>query len=227
MSEFYHHPDGLIRIAGLEMPLDQFLIDVPGYSLPAGIIGRHYIPNKRHFLYDGKSQFNGGLDKDTKLWSEGDAYIANAQTYYDNYKARTAPPPPTLDELKTAGKQKVDIAAESYRLKYITQGSGQALVYERKRAEALAIKVIAESGTPVAADYPLADERATRKTLTLEQVADEWLLKANAWLVVATQIEGLRETAKEAIDAVVAGATTDDDIAAIDAIVTGIVWPTP
>ncbi|WP_126456742.1 hypothetical protein [Sulfuriflexus mobilis] len=126
-----------------------------------------------------------------------------------------------LAALQKQGKARVDAAAEQARMQFITPGSGQAIVYELKRAELMAYEA---AGSPVATDYPLMNERATRKGMTLAQVATEWRAKVDVWTGYAAQIEGLREGAKEAIDAVVDDASAQ---ANIDAIVNGITWPAP
>lgn len=126
---------------------------------------------------------------------------------------------PTLTEAKAGAKRIVDSRAEAARLQFITAGAGQALVYERKRAEAEAWDA---AGSPDPADYPLLKARAERLnagTPDYQAVADEWNAQSAAWQVAAAAIEGLREGAKDAID--VAG-----DIAGVHTAM-DITWPTP
>jgi hypothetical protein len=131
-------------------------------------------------------------------------------------------PPPVvpLDDVKRQLKAAIDIAAEAQRTLYITQGSGQALVYEAKRAEAALWHDAGEPSSPVAATFPWANERAVRLSVTIASVLAEWLAQANAWAAVGRAIEGTRESAKEAI-----GAAQDEAAAA--AAFHAVVWPTP
>jgi len=134
----------------------------------------------------------------------------------------TAPAPETipLTDTQTLLKNRVDSEAENTRLKFITGGSGQALIYERKRAEA---ENWLAATSPVASDYPLIKARAERLNPTIPDyaaVATEWKTQADTWMVVAAAIEDIREGAKEAIDA----ATTAAD--ALTAA-SNLTWPTP
>jgi len=130
-----------------------------------------------------------------------------------------------IKSIKSEGSARIDSAAERARLKYITTGSGQALVYDLKRNELLAYdKVISDGGSPIAINYPLMNERAARKGVTLDAVATEWRAKVTEWIAIAAQIEGLREGAKDAIDAVADTPTAESEI---EFIVNGITWPSP
>lgn len=110
--------------------------------------------------------------------------------------------------------------AEQARLRYVTAGSAKAMVYREQYAEAKEIKAkIAKGETPAPADYVLAAGRGALKALTLEQVADEWVAKGEAWKLAARAIDDAAETAKDAIAAAV-------DVAEIVAILNGTKWPT-
>jgi len=126
-----------------------------------------------------------------------------------------------LDDVQKDAVSKIDTAAESARLKFITPGAGQMLMYEFKRVETE--KFLAATN-PNAVDFPLMNERATRKGVPLGDVATEWQAKSDGWMAIAAQIEGLREGAKDAIAAVVDDANAQTSI---DAIVNGITWPVP
>ena len=80
---FRHHPDGYIQIGNLLYPLAEFMLDEPNYSIPAGMIGRRYVPGDHHFLFDGTSQYGGDFP-----WQDGDQYLANEASYTANYNAR-------------------------------------------------------------------------------------------------------------------------------------------
>lgn len=115
---------------------------------------------------------------------------------------------------------RIDRAAEDARLQFITPGAGQALVYERKAAEAA---TYAAAETPNPDDYPFLKARAERldpDAPDYDAVAQEWNLQAAQWASVATIIENTREQAKEDISAAA-------DHASATAIIDGLVWPVP
>lgn len=133
---------------------------------------------------------------------------------------RATPPAPTLDELKGRLRELVDEAAERERLRYITAGAGQALVYEAKRTEVARWRARGEPAEPAPVDFPWAADRATRRDAALVDVLAEWSAQADAWAAIGIAIEHVREAAKEAI----AGAA---DAAAARAIADAIEWPAP
>lgn len=109
--------------------------------------------------------------------------------------------PPTLEQIKTAARVKVDAAAEDQRLRYITPGSGQAMVYDQKNAEAKKyFDIIALGGTPDPADYVILAAEAQAKGETIMEVATLVRQTAMAWLPIAATIEARRMAAKKAID---------------------------
>jgi len=125
-----------------------------------------------------------------------------------------------LAATQTMLKNRIDIEAEAARMKFITGGAGQALIYERKRAEA---ENWLAATSPAATDYPLIKARAERLNPTTPDyaaVATEWKTQADTWMVVAAAIEDIREGTKEAIDA----ATTAAD--ALTAA-SNLTWPAP
>lgn len=102
---FKHHPDGLLTIGGLVVPLSWFISQEPEYSLPTGMIGREYAPG-RHFVFDGVSQHDGGE------WSVGDAYLAKEPAYRDAWEAAAR-----LDQAAVKLSKWSDIRAERDRRK--------------------------------------------------------------------------------------------------------------
>lgn len=144
-------------------------------------------------------------------------------------------PEPTASEIATLlseyevfsrkheAKLEIDLIAEDVRQRFITSGAGMMLVYEQKRAEAERHAAeVAANKTPDPADFPFMNKRATRKGVSLAVIESEWLTKSAGWVVVAAQIEDLREGAKDDIDAVADDANAQENI---DAIVSGISWP--
>jgi hypothetical protein len=93
---------------------------------------------------------------------------------YEEWLAKgNAPGPyvgPTLAEVKLHLRFLVDGEAERERLKYVTDGAGQALVYEAKRSE---VNRWRAAGSPVALDaamYPWASARAARREVSAHDV---------------------------------------------------------
>lgn len=119
-----------------------------------------------------------------------------------------------LTPLRAAAKAKVDAAAETARLAYVTPGSAQAMVYEQKFAEAQAF-LADPTLTDAAAPHLYSEVGITAGTVA--EVAGVIIAMRSLWLVKSSQIEAARLGAKAAIDA----ATSP---AAIDAAAE-VVWP--
>ena len=90
---------------------------------------------------------------------------------------------------------RIDAAAETTRLKYITGGSGQAMVYQQKVDEAKAYQA---GVAPVDADYPILQAEAAATGTTLYALATAVMAVTGQWIALAAQIEGLRMGAKKA-----------------------------
>lgn len=106
-----------------------------------------------------------------------------------------------LAALKAQVKARIDAAAEAERLKYITGGSGQALVYEQKNAEATRyFDVVDGGGTPDPDDYVILAAEAVAKGDDLADVAALVRDTAAAWLPLAALIEAKRMAGKKAVD---------------------------
>jgi len=103
---------------------------------------------------------------------------------------------PTIDTLRLTLTMQVDADAEATRLLWITPGSGQALTYEQKRAEA---ERMASDPAPQPADYPMLAAEVGITADTLAAVGAIVRARSAAWTVVAAQIESLRLQAKAAV----------------------------
>lgn len=103
---------------------------------------------------------------------------------------------PSLATLKVTLAAKVDADAEAARLLWITPGSGQALTYEQKRAEA---ERMAADPAPQPEAYPLLAAEVGITANTLAAVGTLVRARAAAWTAIAAQIESLRLQAKAAI----------------------------
>lgn len=114
-------------------------------------------------------------------------------------------------------KTSIDEEAEAIRLRYITAGSGQAMVYQQKNAEAEAFKADI-SPTPDASKYPFLAASVGIEGDTMEAVADMVLATRAQWYGMAAAIEGVRLGTKRDIEAA-------PSIAAAQAARDAVVWP--
>ena len=112
------------------------------------------------------------------------------QTEFDEWNATTSLWETSLVNAQLSGKFDIDKAAETARHRYITQGSGQAMVYQEKAAQATAF---------ILAGYPAdltgyllieAEANATGKSAT--DAADDIIVQRNSWLVLGSAIEERR-----------------------------------
>lgn len=110
--------------------------------------------------------------------------------------------------------QRIDMAAETSRLQYITNGSGQALIYYAKSAEAKAYQT---DQNPDPKNYPLLSASVSDGG-DLAGVAKDVLDKTAAWTAIGAAIEAVRLPAKAAVQAATA-------VDAAAAIVSALVWP--
>lgn len=99
---------------------------------------------------------------------------------------------PSLDAVK-AFHDEIDEQAEQARASVITIGSGQAMTYLRKEAEARAW--LADNNSPV----PFVEAEANATSRTIADVAQTIVEQADAWLAVGPRIEAARIAAKRAV----------------------------
>ena len=82
MGTFRHHPDGFIYIDDVSIPLSEFLIEEPAYTLPnQRAIGRNY-DGVKDIAFSKNQEFDGNGEV------ELDGYIAKLATYQANIAAR-------------------------------------------------------------------------------------------------------------------------------------------
>ncbi|HEX8485068.1 hypothetical protein [Sphingomonas sp.] len=118
---------------------------------------------------------------------------------------------PVLDlaALRVALSAKVDVEAESVRMRFLTAGAGQAKTYQRKEAEA---RAWIEDNSVVT---PFLSAEAPARGMTVAALAAEVVARADAWTVTGSTIEALRLGAKDAIEqnaslgAIIAASTID------------------
>ena len=135
--------------------------------------------------------------------------------------------PPTLYETKEALKVRVDEAAESERLKYITAGVGQSMTYTEKFNQAVdySKKYAAHEQDPKntpepnEADYLLLKAGLGIDGSTLIEVAETVTYAYAIWQQIGAAIEATRLESKAAIEN---AKTAEEAQAVFDAIK----WPT-
>lgn len=119
-----------------------------------------------------------------------------------------------ITPLRTAKVAAVCDRAETLRGQYITMGSGQALTYQRKEAEARAWT----EGADMAA-YPMLAAECASTGMAIADLVALVIQQADAWLVIGSAIEAARRGLLVRIEA----AATAAELDAID-IEQG--WPT-
>ncbi|MDM7852679.1 hypothetical protein [Pseudochrobactrum kiredjianiae] len=122
-----------------------------------------------------------------------------------------------LEVVKLTLKMQIDQSAETERLKYITPGTGQAMTYQQKVAEAQAYK---SATNPNPEDYPILASEVGITAPTLAEVADTVLAAYHQWQQIGAAIEAIRLGAKRDIDE----STTE---AAARAVLDSVTWPQP
>ncbi|MFT0891009.1 hypothetical protein [Pseudochelatococcus sp. G4_1912] len=125
-----------------------------------------------------------------------DEGVSIGWNYSDDVFTAPVLPPVDLDALKVALKAAVDAAAEVERHRYITSGSGQAMTYQAKAAEALRY-----ADPDGAGEYPFLSMEVGITGATLADVAGVVLNMHNQWQAIGSQIEQARLSAKAQIDA--------------------------
>lgn len=124
-------------------------------------------------------------------------------------------PAQVLADQKAELQTKVDQKAEAIRNTYLTTGSGQAMVYQRKSEEATRLQT---DENPDPANYPILSATVGIEGATIQEVAALVIATTNAWLPIAAAIETARLGGKAKIEA---AASLNDANVAFDAIQ----WP--
>lgn len=126
-----------------------------------------------------------------------------------------------LAEAKEEAKGIVDSAAEAARLRYITPGAAQAMVYQQKAAEARMLQAGGAGPFPhLAAEVGITAKLGGGLAISEAEVAEVVLATEAQWLLVSAAIETVRLTAKRAI-------TLAENEAEVDAALAAIEWPAP
>jgi hypothetical protein len=124
---------------------------------------------------------------------------------------------PDLAVARARASAVISDAAEAARLRFVTPGSGKAMAYQEKAAEA---KAYAAAVSPVPEDYPLLAAEIGITAESLAGVAAIVLERYGAYKAIEAVIGGTEAAAKRAV--IEAGSS-----AAVDAIVAALTWPAP
>ena len=137
--------------------------------------------------------------------------ILNAQGNFESPPADET----TLETIKSRAINAVDIFAEQERLKYISPGAGQAMVYQRKVEEA---DKLVNDANPDPLNYPLLASSIGIEGSTLQEIGELVLATRDQWLQIAALIENIRLSTKRDINE----ATSQQEI---EDIVSSVEWP--
>ncbi len=126
-----------------------------------------------------------------------------------------------LATVKTEIKARIDGAAETARLQFITAGAGQALAYQRKEAQARdCLATYDEQSPPSEGTYPALDGEVDITADSILGVAAIVVATADGWAAIADTIETTRLGGKKDVDDAA-------DVAAAYAVLDAITWPAP
>jgi len=161
-------------------------------------------------------------------WGEGREQVGNARTIVQGdtlEKATVQFLARSSEEVNAAWLEAtksalttVDAMAEDTRALFITQGDGQAMVYQEKVSEAERVMALADDATLEPALYPLLAAEAAALGSEVKVLAETILTLRTQWLQVAAQIEATRIKAKEDVKAA-------QNPEQIQTILNGLTWP--
>lgn len=166
------------------------------------------------FLPFGKVPVEGAADPAIEV-ETGYTYDAEAGV------ASPVIEPRPIAEVQAEACAKIDAAAETARLAFITPGAGQALVYQRKEAQARACLAAYDAqNQPPAGTYPALEAEVGITGADTVGVATVVAGMADAWAAIGDSIEAIRLGAKKAVGEAAAPADIPPIVAAVE-------WPSP
>jgi hypothetical protein len=145
---------------------------------------------------------------------------------YDGSTWLTPDSTPSVDELQTTYKKRVDSDAEACRLRYITPGDGMVMTYQEKFAQAQAVAAMGQTDANAMskedreAQFPTLSASVGLEAPTLWDCAQLVLGKYAAFEQLSLVIERTRLAGKKAI-------SDASDGAAVIAAYEALTWPTP
>ena len=126
-----------------------------------------------------------------------------------------------LARARVAAIGRVEHEAEYARQKFLTPGFGQMLEYQATLADARAVASMEPDAPVVDTDYPwLAADIDATHSMTFREAAAAVIARASAWTIAGAAIKEQRLRAK----AQIRGAVSKE---AIEAIISGLRWPSP
>lgn len=129
--------------------------------------------------------------------------------------AQRCPVPAPIGPKQVAAKKAVDAAAAQHRACRMTDGFGQEMLYLQKEAEA---RTCVADAAPDVTQYPLLAAEVGITGATLTEVAVAIIIRADECRADVADIEAVRLSAKQQIDAALSAAE-------IETILAGINWP--
>lgn len=102
-----------------------------------------------------------------------------------------------IQETKNMIKRQIDSLSEQQRLKYITDGAGQANVYRQKYEEAVAYLA---ADNPDIDNYPHIKAEIGITGNTANDVCNTVIYQRNTWISISADIEAKRLKAKQDVD---------------------------
>jgi hypothetical protein len=139
-----------------------------------------------------------------QLSKQEEALVAAADAWPDvpetvsRFVSAWAPAEVDLATLKADALRRIDASAEDFRLQFLTPGSGQAMAYQQKLAEArakLADPSIADAEIP----HIISEAEATG--MSKADKAAQIVATFEAWQQISAVVEGKRAAAKLAVEA--------------------------
>lgn len=128
--------------------------------------------------------------------------------------------------LKANASSAVNRAIGEYRLNFITDIPGQQAIYQAKRDEAVAFLAL----DPVPSDptgFPLLTAETGLTAPTAAELAQLWLDLNTFWVQVSADLEAMRITAIQAINAAANRPAIDAAVSALEAAIAAYVPPSP
>jgi hypothetical protein len=161
--------------------------EIPGREGRPPFVARVYEPGVQHAVYDGETKWYLG-----ETWPEGDEILARLKgalerrAERERQEARAERLARPIEEARQVALATVDAAAEDARRRYISPGTGQAMVYLQKLQEAQAyLKGLSEA-------TPHLDLEAKAVGIEKADLASAIIQKAGEWMEKSSRIEAVR-----------------------------------
>jgi len=125
-----------------------------------------------------------------------------------------------LQEERLMANRRIDNIAENARLRYITGGAGQSMIYQEKAKQADAYVA---AGYPAdTTNYPMIQSESNATGNNTTDAADGIIAQRDTWLIIGAEIEEARLTGKAGVTAATTVTTIttskDDAVAILEAI---------